>query len=295
MFDQTCAVSIYQAPQSAYDLFDKATVLYEGRQIYFGPAPKAKEYFINLGFDCPPRQTTPDFLTSMTFSAERIVRPGCNPPRTPDEFAAAWKNSPEYRALQTEIEEYNEQHPIGGAAAETFRQLKGSFQSKGQRLQSPYALTYLQQIQLCMWRGRARFKADPWPAIGLMGGNIVLGLIMSSLFYNLQQDTASFYGRSVVLFMGILFNAFSSILELMTLYAQRPIVEKHARYAFHHPSAESYASVLVDLPMKVIGAVSFNLVFYFMTHLNRHPGNFFFYLLVMFLVVLAMSGIFRFM
>ena len=32
-----CAlVAIYQAPQSAYDIFDKAIVLYEGRQIYFG-------------------------------------------------------------------------------------------------------------------------------------------------------------------------------------------------------------------------------------------------------------------
>lgn len=295
LFDHTCAVSIYQAPQTAYDLFDKTTVLYEGRQIYFGPASKAKEYFINLGFECPPRQTTPDFLTSMTFPAERIVRPGCYPPRTPDEFAAAWKKSPEYSALRAEIEDYRVQHPIGGPSAETFRHLKKLSQSKGQRLQSPYALTYLEQIRLCMWRGRARFRADPWPAIGLMGGNTVLGLILSSLFYNLQQDTASFYGRSVVLFMAILFNAFASILELMTLYAQRPIVEKHARYAFHHASAESYASVLVDLPMKIAGAVSFNLVFYFMTNLNRHPGNFFFYLLVMFLVILAMSGIFRFM
>ncbi|KAK3347296.1 ATP-binding cassette transporter [Lasiosphaeria hispida] len=294
LFDQTCAVSIYQAPQTAYDLFDKATVLYESRQIYFGAASKAKEYFINLGFECPPRQTTPDFLTSMTFPAERIAQPGCTPPRSPDEFAAAWKNSSEYRALQAEMEDYKAQHPIGGPSAGTYRQLKKAYQSRGQRLRSPYALTYPQQVRLCMWRGIARFKADPWPTVGIMGGNTVLGLIMSSLFYNLKEDTASFYGRSVVLFMAILFNAFASILELMTLYAQRPIVEKHARYAFHRPSAESYASVLVDLPVKVAGAVSFNLVFYFMTNLNRAAGNFFFYLLVMFLVILAMSGIFRF-
>uniref|UniRef100_A0A0D2XGE2 ABC transporter domain-containing protein n=1 Tax=Fusarium oxysporum (strain Fo5176) TaxID=660025 RepID=A0A0D2XGE2_FUSOF len=76
LFNNTAVVSIYQSPQSAYDLFDKATVIYEGRQIFFGRADAAKQYFINLGFECPARQTTPDFLTSMTAPNERIVRDG---------------------------------------------------------------------------------------------------------------------------------------------------------------------------------------------------------------------------
>ncbi|KAJ3500501.1 hypothetical protein NM208_g17128 [Fusarium decemcellulare] len=76
LFGSTAVVSIYQSPQSAYDLFDKATVIYEGRQIFFGRADAAKQYFVNLGFECPPRQTTPDFLTSMTAPLERVVRPG---------------------------------------------------------------------------------------------------------------------------------------------------------------------------------------------------------------------------
>jgi len=286
---------MYQAPQRAYDLFDKALVIYKGRQIYFGPASKAKEYFVNLGFECPARQTTPDFLTSMAFPAERIHRAGCNPPRTPDEFADAWERSVGYETLQREIENFKTQHPIGGEDAAMYRQLKRTHQAKGQRLNSPYTLTYSQQVQLCMWRGWRRFWADPGPSMWVMVGNVMMALIMSSLFYNMGLNTASFYGRAVVLFMAILFNAFASILELMTLYAQRPIVEKQSRYAFYHPSAESYASVLVDLPMKITSAVSFNLVFYFMTNLNRTPGNFFFYLLVVFLIVLAMSGIFRFM
>lgn len=284
---------MYQAPQNAYDLFDKALVIYEGHQIYFGPASRAKDYFISLGYECPARQTTPDFLTSMTFPAERTPRPGCNPPRTSSEFAAAWKQSDEYKALQTDIEAYKKQHPIDGADAVAFRQLKSSHQAKGQHLNSPYTLTYAQQVRLCVWREYKRLTADPRETITVSVGNMVLSFIVSSLFYNLGKDTNSFYGRSVVLFVSILFNAFASMLEIFTLYAQRPIVEKHARYAFCHPSAEAYASVLVDLPTKMLNAVSFNLVFYFMTNLNREPGPFFFYLFVVFLIVLAMSGLFR--
>ena len=71
---QANAVAIYQASQSIYDLFDKATVLYEGRQIYFGPASQAKRYFEKQGWFCPTRQTTGDFLTSVTNPQERVAR-----------------------------------------------------------------------------------------------------------------------------------------------------------------------------------------------------------------------------
>ena len=120
-----------------------------------------------------------------------------------------------------------------------------------------------------------------------------LALIISSLYFNLSTDTNSFYGRAVVLFVAILFNALASMLEILTLYAHRPIVEKQTRYAFYHPSAESYASVLVDLPAKIVSCICFNIVFYFMTNLNREPGAFFYYLLVTFLIIMAMSGVFR--
>jgi ATP-binding cassette, subfamily G (WHITE), member 2, PDR len=66
LFGSTACVSIYQSPQSAYDMFDKAVVLYDGRQIYFGKTTEARQYFVNLGFECPARATTADFLTSMT-------------------------------------------------------------------------------------------------------------------------------------------------------------------------------------------------------------------------------------
>ncbi|PNP43700.1 hypothetical protein TGAMA5MH_04672 [Trichoderma gamsii] len=295
MFGQTSAVSIYQAPQSAYDVFDKVLVLYEGRQIYFGPTDKARDYFINLGFDCPARQTAPDFLTSMTAPSERIVRPGweSRAPRTPDEFATCWKNSNDYKALQAEMDEFNKQHPIGGADAEAFRQHKKSTQAKHQREKSPYTLSYGQQVKLCLWRGWRRLMGDPSLTVFQLLANSVMALIISSLFYNLQQTTGSFYSRAAVIYVAILMNAFSSALEILTQYAQRPIVEKHQRYGFYVPSAEAFSSVLCDMPYKVGNSICYNLVIYFMTHLNRTPGAFFFFLLVTFLMVLAMSGIFR--
>ena len=255
-------MSIYQAPQSAYDLFDKALVLYEGRQIFFGRADEARQYFINLGFECPERQTTPDFLTSMTSPQERLVRAGYEntSPRTPDEFAAAWRNSEAYQRLQAEIEAYKIDHPINGPDAQAFRALKREQQAKGQRAKSPYTLSYKQQVSLCLWRAYRRFLGDPSITVGQLIANIIMGLIVSSIYYNLNMTTGSFFQRSALLFFAVLMNAFSSALEILTLYAQRGIVEKHDRYAFYHPSAEAVASALMDMPYKVLNTIVFNLI-----------------------------------
>ncbi|KAI1134643.1 ABC-2 type transporter-domain-containing protein [Hypoxylon sp. FL0543] len=295
LFGTTACVSIYQAPQTAYDYFDKALVLYEGRQIFFGRADAAKQYFINLGFECPARQTTPDFLTSMTSPIERIVRKGFEgrAPRTPDEFAAAWKNSAEYATLQAEIEEYKKEHPLNGPDAEAFRASRRQQQAKSQRLSSPYTLSYWQQIKLCLWRGWQRLIGDPSLTIGALIGNFIMALIIGSVFYNLQDNTSSFFQRGALLFFACLMNAFASALEILTLYAQRPIVEKHSRYALYHPSAEAVASMLCDMPYKIANSIVFNITLYFITNLRREPGAFFFFLLITFFTVLVMSMIFR--
>jgi len=124
MAGSTAVVAIYQASQSIYDVFDKVALLYEGRQIYFGYKDAARDYFINMGFECPPRQTTADFLTSITSPAERVVRKGFEGkvPQTPDQFAAAWQKSEDRALLLREIEEFDRQYPIGGEQLEKFKE-----------------------------------------------------------------------------------------------------------------------------------------------------------------------------
>jgi ATP-binding cassette subfamily G (WHITE) protein 2 (PDR) len=104
-------------------VFDKVTVLYEGRQIYFGNIHAAKDFFIKMGFECPARQTTADFLTSLTNPAERIVRPGFEgrTPHTPDEFAVSWQKSEDRSQLLREIDDFDRQYPLGGESEDKFR------------------------------------------------------------------------------------------------------------------------------------------------------------------------------
>ncbi len=130
----TAAVAIYQASQSIYDIFDKVVVLYEGRQIYFGPTTEAKAFFVGMGFHCHERATTGDFLTSLTNPAERIVREGFENavPRTPDEFVDVWKKSEDRARLIREIEKFEREFPIGGDHLQTFERSRKAQQARGQ-------------------------------------------------------------------------------------------------------------------------------------------------------------------
>ncbi|KAH7318100.1 ABC transporter [Stachybotrys elegans] len=288
------AVAIYQAPQAAYEQFDRVTVLYQGRQIFFGKTSDAKAYFEDLGFKCPGRQTTPDFLTSMTSPSERIPKPGFENkvPRTPDEFAARWRESHARKALLEELDAYERKHP-SSERLQQYNESRRAEQAKTQRLKSPYLISYPQQIRLTVWRGYKRLIADPGFTIASLAYNLIVALLLGSMYYDLQPDTSSFYYRGGIVFFAILFNAFASQLEVLTVYAERPIVEKQNKYAFYHQSAQAIASYLMDLPYKTLNMFIFNSIVYFMTNLRREPGAFFFFCLTTYILTLVMSSMYR--
>lgn len=248
-----------------------------------------------MGFFCPEQQTTPDFLTSLTSAAERRVQKGWENkvPKTPQEFAAVWKASETYAKLRQDLDHYDQKYPVNSERLEQFQASRRQQQSKHVRASSPYTLSYHGQIKLCLERGFQRLKADPSLTLTQLFGNFIMSLIVSSVFFNMPFATSSFYQRGSLLFFAILLNAFGSALEILTLYAQRPIVEKHKRYAFYHPSAEAFASMLTDMPYKICNAIIFNTTLYFMTNLRREPGAFFFFMLISFFLTLTMSMLFR--
>ena len=231
----------------------------------------------------------------MTSPQERVVTPGWENrvPRTPDEFAEVWKKSSECKQLLGDIAAYEQRYPYEGESYRQFVDSRKAQKSTQQRMKSPYTLSYMQQVQLCLWRGFRRLFGDPSITLFQLFGNVAMALILGSVFYNTPQSTSAFYQRGSVIFFAVLFNAFGSALEILVLYAQRSIVEKQARYAFYHPSAEAFASMLTDLPYKVANCLAFNIVLYFLANLRREPGPFFFFLFVSFILTLVLSMMFR--
>ncbi|OTA63684.1 hypothetical protein K449DRAFT_31387 [Hypoxylon sp. EC38] len=293
-YQSTVAMSLYQASEEMYEKFDHVVLLYEGRQIYFGPVGLATAYFSKLGFVKPSRATTADFLTSLTNPAERVVQPGYESlvPQLPDEFSNVWKHSDEAKALREKIDDFNALHPVRIAhPVEDIETATGhdilSFRS------STYPLPTVWQTLACLSRAFIRTKSNAAADISAIVANTILGVIIGSLFFNLPEDAENLQQRSVLLFFALMVNAFVPGSEVVVMWAQRPIVEKHDRYAFYHPFTERLASLISDLPAKIAISFSIHLPIYFMTNLRQTASGFFVYWLFMFVNLITMSVLFR--
>jgi ATP-binding cassette subfamily G (WHITE) protein 2 (PDR) len=70
------------------------------------------------------------------------------------------------------------------------------------------------QVKLCIRRGFQRLSGDKSLLLTGIIGNTLMALIIGSVFYNLQDNTANLYSRGALLFFAILLNAFASALEV---------------------------------------------------------------------------------
>ncbi|KAI9876364.1 MAG: hypothetical protein M1830_006674, partial [Pleopsidium flavum] len=196
-------------------------------------------------------------------------------------------------SLVQEITNYEREFHAEAERPQRFRGFRPAEKAKGLRPGSPYTISLPEQIKLCVNRGFQRLRGNFVPPLSGIIGNVVMAVIIGSIFYNLEESTGSFYKRSVLIFFAILLNAFMSAFEVLTMWAQRPIVEKHNRYAFYHPIAEASASMICDMPNKLLTSVFFNLTLYFISNLRRTPGAFFTFYLFSFTCLVTMSMFFR--
>lgn len=155
------AVSLYQAGESLYELVDKVLLIHEGKCLYFGQADHAKQYFIDLGFECKPRWTTADFLTSVTDPHERAVRKGWEDriPRTADEFASLYRASAAYERNLQDMDDFEDELEAQG-------RLRHANSSKKMN----YSIPFYEQVLACTHRQFLVMLGDRASLIGKWGG-----------------------------------------------------------------------------------------------------------------------------
>lgn len=150
---KTNFASLYQASEAVFEQFDRLILLSGGRCIFHGPIADAKRYFEEMGFVCPPRATTPEFLTGVTEREERIIRPGFenSVPSTPEEFEARWLASEAYRGMLAERTEFETTSHTAAAefsaAYEVYKTTSGKT-----KVENSYSTTVAEQMSACLKR-----------------------------------------------------------------------------------------------------------------------------------------------
>lgn len=296
LYKTTTFVSLYQASENIYNVFDKVLVIDEGRQVYFGPTSGARSYFEGLGFLPRPRQTTPDYVTGCTDAFEREYQEGRTPenaPYSPETLESAFKQSSLAQQLESEMADYKKSLSEETQTHEDFRLAVLEQKRRGTTKRSVYSVGFHQQVWALMKR-QFVLKIQDTLALGLAWlRSTILAVVLGTLYFNLGQTSATAFSKGGLMFMGLLFNALSAFSEMAGTMIGRPILNKHRAYAFHRPSALWIAQLLVDQAFVASQILVFSVIVYFMSNLFREAGAFFTFFLMILSGNVAMTLAFR--
>ena len=226
---QTTFVSLYQAGEGIYDLFDKVLVIDKGRQVYFGPANEARSYFEGLGYKSLPRQSTADYLTGCTDPNERQFAPGrssADVPVSPEALEHVFRASSYYGDMTTALEKYKANQAEEERDQEAFRTAVLDDKKKGVSKRSPYTLGFLGQVKaltIRQFQTRIQDKFQLYTSFGLA---TVLSLVIGAAYFDLPLTASGGFTRGSVIFIAVLVAIFDSFGEIPLMMMGRMILNK---------------------------------------------------------------------
>lgn len=274
-------VTLYQAGNGIYNLFDKVLVLDEGKQIYYGPAKSAQAFTEQLGFICDDGANVADYLTGITMPTERKVLPGWESrfPRTADAIRTAYESSTIHQQMRSEYD-----YPFtDDATARTALFRKGVLMDKDKTLPASSSMTVglVYQVATCIRRQYQILWGDKATFCIKQISTVVQALMAGSLFYNAPDTSAGLFLKSGACFFAIFFNALMAMSEVTDSFTGRPVLLKQKSFGFFHPIAYCIAQIAADIPVVLFQVSVFCLVIYFMVGLTMSAGAFFtFWLLI---------------
>lgn len=202
----TTILSIYQCGENIYQLFDKVCVIYQGKQVFFGPMNEAVDYFIEMGYEPQPRQTSADFLVSVTDPAGRFPREGYEKkvPKTAEEFAEYFQRSEHFKRLQTEISAYKKERESDKEHQSRFLESAKKEHAKHVSPKSSYRISYPMMVRIAMTRRWQMLLGDLSQLLVTSIAAVFQALIIGSVYFQMPYNTSGYFSRGGVLFFAIL-------------------------------------------------------------------------------------------
>ncbi|ETN46727.1 uncharacterized protein HMPREF1541_00916 [Cyphellophora europaea CBS 101466] len=299
--NRTTFVTLYQAGEGIYELMDKVLLIEDGRMIYQGPANAARQYFVDLGYHAPNRQTTADFLTSIGDPNERQFQSKvelASIPKTAEELEGAFKKSQIWKDTLSDVEQYEQKlHADECADTRQFQQAVSEQKSKSlldkSLKRSSYTVSFWRQVLACTQREFWLLWGDKSSLYTKAFIIVANGLIVGSLFYGESFGTGGAFSRGGALFFSILFLGWLQLSELIKAVSGRVVIARHQEYAFYRPSAVVIARVLLDIPVIAVQSIVFTIILYWMSNLAVDAGKFFINLLFVYVTTICITALYR--
>lgn len=283
----TTIVTLYQAGNGIYDLFDKVLVLDEGQQIFYGPAPLAKPFMEGLGFGYTDGANVSDYLTGITVPTERSILPGYEGsfPQNPDELLGIYQKSD---ICQNAMLEYDyASTPLAQERTSAFQDSVAFEKNTSLPKGSPLTTAFHHQLKICIIRQYQIIWGEKSTFLIRQFVSLAMALIVGSCFYDSPDTSAGLFTKGGAVFFSHVYQVTMAMAEVTGAFRGRPILIKHKSFGYHHPAAYAIAILTAELPVVLFQCTIFSVVLYWMVGLKATAAAFFTFWIILIAITLV--------
>ncbi|OQR84563.1 ATP-binding Cassette (ABC) Superfamily [Achlya hypogyna] len=250
-------MSIHQPSAKSFFKLDKVLLLAKGKVMYNGPARVAAEYFGRHGLPCPEDETVADHLLAVVSEPEHIATLDAEwraHHLTHDTSSSSFINT-SFEMLQSTPDDDG-----GDAGAGT----AGSDHA-----------TPLVELQVLFVRASRTLGRNKALFVFHVVLSLVLGLVAGAIFSGLQLNLAGFQNRTGAFYFVLTFFGFATLSSMDVFIQERTLFFKECGAQYYKPWSYFVSKTLLDLfSLRILPAVLFSCVFYYLMGLNAPVNRF---------------------
>jgi ABC-type multidrug transport system ATPase subunit len=243
---------------ASYSTFSHLTVLDSGKLLYFGRRDQAEAYFVGLGFVRPPSRSVPDFIATISDPAVngQYVPAGgaAGVPMTADALASRFAESAPGVALRSTLS--SGAGPVGPEFDVPPDLVRLGRQRSLQGL--PHQFRAVLQRQLRVLAAKRR------QYVLQVCINVVFGLVLGSVFWQLPETQAGGNSRAGLIFLALLFIGLNALSTIPQMSMDKAVHRKHSASAFYMSMPYVVSLLAYDMATQLIKAAAFVVPLYLM-------------------------------
>ncbi|MQL82159.1 hypothetical protein Taro_014624 [Colocasia esculenta] len=280
----TMAISLLQPPPETFDLFDDVILICEGKIVYLGPCKNVLGFFDSMGFKCPERKNTADFLQEVTSKADQAQYWTGN--RGAYEFVPAQAFAENFNAMyrsQIPAEELKKED--NGSNRDILNTEKGNGISRWELFRACFSR------ELLLMRRNSPVHIFKTIQIVLLGSVIMTMFFRTEMKHQSVQDGNKFMGA---IFAAVVIIKFNGMTELSMTLRRLPTFYKQRELLFLPGWVILSSIVLLSIPTSLLETSLWTCLTYYVIGFAPSAVRFFQQFLALFCVHQMSMSIFRF-
>lgn len=263
--------TIHQPSSDIFAVFDDLMLIFNGHVVFHGHATQAVIHFSNAGYACPQYANPADFFFMHILTFEPTSRA--------DELVKAWQACPEITTMEEAVKDlFSRELPAGEKSSYSVMKSGGVEKS-----------SMGTQLNLLLRRGINDVKRNPMRAKAFMGQSIIMGIIVSLIWWQVADDQNGVQDRSGVLFFLTTNTMMTNVMGVLTTFGgERGAVLREQENGMYTTLPYFVSRILCDLPVKILGTSLFGTIAYWCVGFQPDVEKFF--MTIGFLNLLALAG-----